>query len=249
MGRLLAGSEGGYSLKSRIRVSFFTLVGSLILVTGQLSEVQSGQENLTMGQNLFVGKVAVLPGQVRAKMRDSSWRPGCPVLLESLRLLTLTYWGEDHEAKRGHLVVHQALALEVVDVFRELFAARFVVHRLGLASEFGGDDGALMEENVTSAFNCRPSTGKRGGFSVHSYGSAIDINPKWNPYVRGKLVLPSSGRSFVKRESLPPGGILGEGLVVRAFGSRGWGWGGNWRSLKDYQHFEKRRFERDRDER
>jgi hypothetical protein len=25
--------------------------------------------------------------------------------------------------------------------------------------------------------------------------------------------------------------------VVRAFRSVGWRWGGNWRSLKDYQHF------------
>ena len=25
--------------------------------------------------------------------------------------------------------------------------------------------------------------------------------------------------------------------VVRAFGSIGWSWGGEWQSLKDYQHF------------
>jgi hypothetical protein len=27
------------------------------------------------------------------------------------------------------------------------------------------------------------------------------------------------------------------GVVYRAFISIGWGWGGNWRSIKDYQHF------------
>jgi hypothetical protein len=26
---------------------------------------------------------------------------------------------------------------------------------------------------------------------------------------------------------------------VRSFTARGWEWGGDWRSLKDYQHFEK----------
>jgi hypothetical protein len=27
--------------------------------------------------------------------------------------------------------------------------------------------------------------------------------------------------------------------VVKAFAKRGWKWGGNWKSLKDYQHFSK----------
>jgi hypothetical protein len=27
------------------------------------------------------------------------------------------------------------------------------------------------------------------------------------------------------------------GPVVRAFASIGWAWGGDWRTLKDYQHF------------
>jgi poly-gamma-glutamate synthesis protein (capsule biosynthesis protein) len=31
--------------------------------------------------------------------------------------------------------------------------------------------------------------------------------------------------------------IHAEDAVVRAFAAVGWGWGGYWDSLKDYQHF------------
>jgi hypothetical protein len=34
-----------------------------------------------------------------------------------------------------------------------------------------------------------------------------------------------------------PGMIVDGDVVVRAFAGAGWGWGGHFRSLKDYQHF------------
>ena len=156
-----------------ITLSFFTPVGLFPLALG-------AGEALTMGQNLFVGKVAPLPALLREEMRGRSWKRGCPVPLGELRVLSLSHWGQPGEVRRGRLVVHRDVGEELIDIFRDLFEAGFVVEKLGLASDFGGDDGALMGANITSAFNCRPSTGKKGGFSIHSYGRAIDINPKWN---------------------------------------------------------------------
>jgi hypothetical protein len=34
-----------------------------------------------------------------------------------------------------------------------------------------------------------------------------------------------------------PGMIHPDDVVVRAFASIGWKWGGNWSSMKDYMHF------------
>jgi hypothetical protein len=92
-----------------------------------------------------------------------------------------------------------------------------------------------MAANNTSAFNCRSVTGG-GGFSEHSYGTAIDLNPVQNPYLSGALVLPEQGRPYIGRPSSP--GVIHAGdAVVNAFAGIGWKWGGYWNSPTDYQHF------------
>jgi hypothetical protein len=101
---------------------------------------------------------------------------------------------------------------------------------------YGGDDERSMAADNTSAFNCRPVTGG-SSFSRHSYGTALDLNPLRNPYVKGERVLPPEGRAWLERDGTRPGVITGEGPVVQAFRAIGWKWGGDWRSSKDYQHF------------
>ena len=108
-----------------------------------------------------------------------------------------------------------------------------------LIDDFKGDDDLSMTENNTSAFNCRSVTGKPGIFSVHSYGRAIDINPKINPYIKGNLVLPENGRPYTDRTLTSPGIIKLNDFTYNSFIKKGWKWGGSWVSLKDYQHFEK----------
>ena len=97
------------------------------------------------------------------------------------------------------------------------------------------DDDASMAADNTSAFNCPAVTGGTG-WSEHSYGRAVDVNPVENPYVRGTTVLPPAGAAFVDRHAAP-GVILDGDVVVQAFAAHGWQWGGHWTSPKDYQHF------------
>ena len=72
----------------------------------------------------------------------------------------------------------------------------------------------------------------------HAYGLAIDVNPVENPYVLGSRVLPPAGRRF-DRDRGRPGMAAPRSVVVKAFASRGWAWGGSW-SAPDYQHFSAR---------
>ncbi len=88
--------------------------------------------------------------------------------------------------------------------------------------------------NNTSAFNYRCAAGSKK-LSMHAYGFAIDINPVQNPYIKGKVVLPP-GAVYDIRKS---GTLAYNSPVVKTFIRLGWTWGGNWKSLKDYQHFEK----------
>lgn len=62
--------------------------------------------------------------------------------------------------------------------------------------------------------------GQIGTRSYHTYGAACDINWSTNPFSAG----PTS-------YDMPKG-------YVDAFHHHGWSWGGNWRSVKDYMHFE-----------
>jgi hypothetical protein len=135
------------------------------------------------------------------------------------------------------LVVHEDVAPDVAGVFRRLFQARFPIARMELVDVFGADDRRSMAADNTSGFNCREATGQPGVWSEHSYGRAIDLNPLENPYVAGSTVLPPAGRAFLDRSTPREGMILPGGPVVRAFAAIGWSWGGDYHSLKDYQHF------------
>ena len=172
---------------------------------------------------------------VTAADLPASWRSGCPVGPAQLRLVTVTHVDFQGSPATGRIVVHADVAPQVAAVFGDLYAVRYPIARMEPVDVFGGSDDASMAADNTSAFNCRASTGGTR-FSEHSYGTAIDLNPVENPYVKGTTVLPAAGRAFVERVPAP-GVVLAGDAVVRAFADRGFTWGGTWTSLKDYQHF------------
>lgn len=151
----------------------------------------------------------------------------------------MTYLGFDGADHTGALIVHRDWAEAVLGVFDRIHRAGFPIQRIEPVSAYGGSDDASMAANNTSAFNCRPVTGG-SSWSNHSYGTAIDLNPIQNPYVRGTTILPPSGAAYAHDRSPRQGVITAGDAVVSAFGSIGWSWGGNWTSLKDYQHFDLR---------
>lgn len=173
---------------------------------------------------------------VTAERLGASHRAGCPLATTDLRLLRLSHWAFDGRLRSGELVVRGSQAAAVVEVFRHLHAARFPVERMVTVEQYGADDDASMAANNTSAYNCRPTTGGTG-FSEHAYGTALDINPVQNPYVRGTTVLPEAGRGYLDRADVRAGMVVRDGVVVQAFRAAGWGWGGDFASIKDYQHF------------
>ena len=184
----------------------------------------------------FTGTVANIDSATAARMH-SSWRAGCPVPLEDLRLLAIRHWGFDGTIRPGDLVVHADAADAMIEVFRALFTARFPIEQVRLVDEFGGDDDRSMAANNTSAFNCRRATGSQR-WSEHAYGRAVDLNPVQNPFVTlSGAVLPPQGSDHVRRDAATRGLITADGPVVAAFRAVGWKWGGHWAGGRDYQHF------------
>jgi hypothetical protein len=174
---------------------------------------------------------------MRAKMTGVSWHPGCPVGLDDLRLITLTYRGFDGRAHAGRLVANRSAAPVLVAVFRRLYAANFAIRRMEPVDRYGGDDFRSIEADNTSAFNCRAATGS-SHWSNHAYGLAIDVNPIENPYVSGGASSHRASAPYLDRSRHQAGTAYEGGVLVEAFRSRGWGWGGSWSgSVRDYQHF------------
>ena len=173
-------------------------------------------------------------------MTGVSWRPGCPVALRDLRLLTASHWGFDGRRRTGRLVVHETAASALREVFRRLYAARFPIRKMVPIDAYAGSDFRSIEADNTSAFNCRRATGS-SSWSEHAYGRAIDVNPIENPYVDNRRVYHVASRPYIARRPVRPGMAVRGGRLVEAFRSVGWGWGGYWSgSVRDYQHFSAR---------
>jgi hypothetical protein len=167
-----------------------------------------------------------------------SWHEGCPIGPRKLRALTLTFWGFDRTAHKGVLISRKRAVPAYVSAFHEMYRQKFPVRKIKPVSEFDGSDNKSMRHDNTSAFNCRyaVSDGPKH-WSMHAYGEAIDINPRENPYYLNGRVYPPQGEPYLDRSNVRRGMIVPGSTPVKAFSAVGWGWGGNWSSSPDYQHF------------
>lgn len=173
---------------------------------------------------------------------EEAIRKGCPPEIEkNLRLVEVLYYSFDAKIHRGQLVVDRRLVRDVRKVFKVALEEKFPItsvipisdERFFKDGKWNDDDQSMLANN-TSAFNYRVVTGGTT-LSSHSYGFAIDINPVQNPYIKNGKTLPAGAVYDVNK----PGTLSPDCPIVKTFLRLGWEWGGNWKTLKDYQHFEK----------
>ncbi len=205
-------------------------IALMLVATAGLATLRVGQADTP----LFSASVS----RVSTSALGGSWRPGCPVAPEGLRLVTMSYIGFDHRRHFGALVVRATVVTAVERVFALLYAERFPIRRMTPIAAYGGNDDRSMAADNTSGFNCRYAVAagpKR--WSVHAYGEAIDVDPRENPYILGSSVYPPQGASYLDRGDVRPGMAVAGGELVTAFADVGWQWGGRWTGSPDYQHF------------
>jgi hypothetical protein len=156
-------------------------------------------------------------------------------ILENLRIVDVYYYGFDDKLHKGQLVVHKDVVLNIIEIFEFIRESRFPIDKVVPISKYGWSDEKSMQDNNTSAFNYRFISGARV-ISNHASGLAIDINPRFNPYVKNGNSVPVN----CVHDTTKAGTISSGSQLVKEFNKRGWQWGGDWKSLKDYQHFEKK---------
>lgn len=191
-----------------------------------------------------------LPDAVFSRMLGKSFPKNCTVRRSDLRYLLVLHRNAEGQTQVGELVCNKSIAVDLLYIFRKLYDADYRIGRMVLIDNYGADDERSMTANNTSCFNFRFATGSTTRVSKHGRGLAIDLNPLYNPYVKGNKISPAAGKAYAYNRSAvsttktdnrnKSSMIIRRGdLCWQLFHARGFRWGGSWSSLKDYQHFEK----------
>jgi len=151
-----------------------------------------------------------------------------------LRYVHVLHYNFKHKVKEGEIICNKSIADDLLEIFTELYESEYEIAKIRLIDEYGGDDDASCEDDNTSCFNYRLTTGG-SSLSKHAYGKAIDINPYENPYVTKY----NTDRPYADRSKAFDHKITTSDLCYKLFTEHGFKWGGSWINIKDYQHFEK----------
>ena len=185
--------------------------------------------------------ISPITDAVFERIRGRSFKADCTLPREELRHLCVRHVGLDGGTHEGEMIVNRHIAEDVLDILRRLYEAGYPIERIRLVDEYGADDELSMEDNNSSSFNFRFISHTRR-VSKHGLGLAVDINPLYNPYTKivdgERTVEPVTGAPYLDREADFPCRIDHDDLCYRLFTERGFEWGGDWVSCKDYQHFE-----------
>jgi hypothetical protein len=176
------------------------------------------------------------------RMENKSFSEGCTTELSNLRYIRVLHYGFDGEIHIGELIVNRLIESDILEIFKELFDAKYPIEQMVLIDEYDADDELSMEANNTSSFNFRMVAGTTK-LSKHAYGLAIDINPLYNPYIRTvngeQLISPDNATEYVDRTLDCKYYIQKDDVIYKIFSKHGFTWGGDWTSSLDYQHFQK----------
>lgn len=180
---------------------------------------------------------------VFSRMWKKSYKANCTVPRSDLRYVKVLHYTLDGKIQIGELVCDKDIAKDLIEIFRALYDAKYPIERMVLVDEYNAEDEPSMTANNTSCFNFRFVSGTKK-LSNHSRGRAIDINTRYNPYVKKRSdgtvhVEPAVGRPYIDRSKTFNYKIEHNDLCYKLFRQHGFEWGGDWKSVKDYQHFEK----------
>jgi D-alanyl-D-alanine carboxypeptidase len=194
--------------------------------------------NVSYASEIFYSEISEIPENVKRLMVNKSWHNGCPLPLNKLAYIKLSYWGFDNKTHLGELIVYKDIARNTVDTFKELFQIRFPIESIQLPEKLP-ERSSISKDNNTSAFYCQKDAQSPDKYSSHSYGIAIDINPVYNPsIIANNKVYPESGRTYLDR-NLKHEGMIKEGdPAFEILAKFGWYWGAYFPEV-DYQHFQK----------
>ena len=158
-------------------------------------------------------------------------------ITQNLTLVNVEFFNSENKLQKGEIVIHKKLADDIVEIFGFVKEKRIAIE-MAIPIKFDRPNGntSMDKLNNTYSFHHRNKANAKS-LSMHSYGTAIDINPFNNPYISSKGDTIPAGATYTPktdRKSLHKSHPL-----VLKFKELGWTWGGDWNTIKDYMHFQK----------
>lgn len=201
--------------------------------------VMESPERVTVSEGFFYQPITE---DVKERIYGLSYKENCTVPYEDLNYVGVLYVDFQGETRTGELVCNKGIAKDLAEIFKDLYENRYPIDKIRLVDEYGADDDLSCLDNNTSCFNFRV-VGGTNNLSKHALGLAVDINPFYNPYVTYpngvERISPPGSEPYGDRSADFPHKIDYEDLCYQLFTAHGFTWGGDWKSLKDYQHFQK----------
>ena len=207
-------------------------------VTTQVTESTENMENEEIIEESFY--YTEITDEIKERIVGKSYPSdvkNAKIGFEELNYLHILYYDFENEVQEGEIICNKAIRDDLLEVFQELYEAKYQLCSVRLVDDFDANDEMSMEANNTSCFNYREIR-DTGVLSRHGLGLAIDINPLNNPCVIGDSYEPLTAGEFVDRSKDFDHKIDEDDLAYKLLTEHGFFWGGSWKSVKDYQHFE-----------
>ena len=183
-----------------------------------------------------------LTNDIIKRIDGISYHENDTLTYEDLNYLNVQYYDFNGQTQTGELICNRLIAQDLMEIFKALYDASYPIEKIRLIDEYQADDDASCADNNTSCFNYRVIAGS-DTLSKHALGMAVDINPFYNPYITypdgQKRISPEGSEIYEDRTGGYEHMIIKDDLCYRLFIEHGFTWGGEWKTVKDYQHFQK----------
>ena len=177
---------------------------------------------------------------VTAADLGTSWRPGCPLEPQRLRRVEINYLGFDGQTHRGELIVHETWWPR---------SSRSSSNFINCAIPSRRCKRSTTIRPPTMSYPCKTTTPRRSTAETSPAPADGPSTPTAERSISTRYSTPSSTARALSNPEPPrhtstaaaliPGLLHDGDPAVRVFTDRGWRWGGYWRTLNDYQHFER----------
>lgn len=212
------------------------------VIEWQAGDIVSAEMLNTYGESAFF-VCSTIPDSIFTAMQGKSYKADCIVPRDSLRYIRCLHSDKYGNSIVGEMVLNKSIAEQVLDIFHQLYDAKYPIERMLLIDRWDADDEMAMRDNNTSSFNFRFISHTQT-VSKHGMGLAVDINTLYNPYHKfladgTEIIEPATGAPYLDRTLDFDYKIEKGDLCYQLFIAAGFKWGGDWEDRKDYQHFEK----------
>lgn len=233
---------------------------SVVVFLCSITACTSGEFNSSSMQNLRAGDLVAssninknritelfsaseIPDNIWSEMQGKTYKDNPYIKRDDLRYIKFIHHDFEGKVRVGEMICNKAIAKDLTEIFYELYKNTYPIERAVLPDYYDADDEKQMQANNTSSF-CYRAVAGTAVLSNHAKGMAVDLNTLYNPYCKirkdGTLyVQPMTAAQYCDRTGSFSHKIDKNDLAYKLFTAHGFSWGGDWKSVKDYQHFEK----------